>query len=776
MDQSCEEHLSSHQCRQEGDVYDEDHNNTKPESFFLDNIIVGYAFGQKKMETMGLIMAEASKALSTFECSGTLSSMINKQRRPNNLPMQKQQNNDTMELFEESSMATMTTVAGGSMLTSLATGDSSEDVEKESVARTRYFSDNDEDTRSVSSTYTRSSFISQRSQQKGSGSGTVNGIQLTFLPDSSGFIHLVRTASSGGGGIGGEGESITGSSVATTSATTTTLGSYRKQGASTASCSSMPTSFSSSLSKEMNDSPFGVGSMVKQSQFSSRRSNSSGCSNRSIRRHPIRVSFVPIDLDTPLEEQHGGKFDVILHKMTEDILSMSKMLRARGRSCGDLDQRVGNDDHETVHRMPGPDGMQPLPAPALAKADEDRNIFESTPSMTRQQARASRRIQRLNEYKQKVHPSCVLVDSPNNILAVMSRADMAEVLSRCLAGVTTKGGIPVRTPRFRVVDEDSVLEVGNGSESTSMRTKPSLPDEIENSGFEYPLIAKPLTAAGTKTSHHMGIVLARDGLQWLKTPCLLQEYANHGEKLFKVYVLGDSVWVFSRESLPNLPMGEKHMSNDAESCLMQGERSAGGDASLRSPQKRPRTESYVEFERPAGSRCYVEFNSQRPYPKLSDFGIVSQAADNESLFHKQDDVISDRCGSPRRKRQRPDGRILESYDEKEHQQSTPKIKLDTINNGTIHGNPDLARYVTKDEIEPVTAALRGAFGLELFGFDVLVKHNQNNPVGNNDDKEILVVDVNYFPGYKEVPNFPSLLAQYLTQKAVESRVRNFDGS
>ena len=46
---------------------------TQPESFFLDNIIVGYAFGPKKMETMGLIMAEASKALSTFECAGNLS-------------------------------------------------------------------------------------------------------------------------------------------------------------------------------------------------------------------------------------------------------------------------------------------------------------------------------------------------------------------------------------------------------------------------------------------------------------------------------------------------------------------------------------------------------------------------------------------------------------------------------------------------------------------------------------------------------------------------------
>jgi len=80
------------------------------------------------------------------------------------------------------------------------------------------------------------------------------------------------------------------------------------------------------------------------------------------------------------------------------------------------------------------------------------------------------------------------------------------------------------------------------SKQSQQSTTITLADEIDSSGFEHPLIVKPLTAVGAKSSHHMGIVLARDGLQRLKTPCLLQEYANHGEKLFKVYVLlGESV-------------------------------------------------------------------------------------------------------------------------------------------------------------------------------------------------------------------------------------------
>ena len=739
MDRSSHSLPISHQYGQ-GDVYDEgdrdvinDNDSATLESVFLDNIIVGYAFGPKKMDTMGLIMAEASKALSTVECSW----MTQRERC----------RNDGAGL-DESSMATATTCAGASLVTNQATADVGEDnvAEKSSSAtmlqppRTApYFSDDEDDTRSFGSTATRCS----SSQQRGFGGGNgVKGIQLTFLPDSDGFIHLMKTASSPPVRMGsvGEGESVAESSSVVTMATT--LASYRKQGGVLASCSSIPLPLSSSMSRDEMTEPSYVSGFAstpgKLSQHSSRHSN--GCSGGVHRRHPIRVSFVPIDLDLPLEEQHGGKFDVILHKLTEDILCMSKMLRARDRSGDEIDGGFRDEINCENHDALQPDVKDPDP-------------IESTPSMTRRQARASLRIERLRVYKEKVHPSCVLVDSPNNILAVMSRADMAEVLSRCLAGVTTKCGIPVRTPWYHVVDENVVLEAGYGSTSTLRH----LADEIDRSGIEYPLIAKPLSAAGTKCSHHMGIVLARDGLQRLKTPCLLQEFANHGEQLFKVYVLGDSVWVSSRESLPNLPIGEKDISNDADLVIPLGE------AWPWPLQNRSRKESYVEFERPAGSRCYVEFDSQRPYPKLADFGI--KATDDEPSFR-------------RRKKQRLDESSPESSrNTEDRQQKSSLTKINYIADGNIDEDSNLARFVTTDEIEPVTNALRDAFGLELFGFDVIVKHDPSSLFdGGSDDKEILVVDVNYFPGYKEVPNFPSLLAQYLTQKAVESRVRNLDGS
>ena len=797
----------------------------KCEHLLLDNIIVGYAFGPKKMETMGLIMAEASKALSTYETPTTRvgassNEMTKRQSCPlqSPVPPQQQLQSEFMELCEESSTATTAATAQTNYFIGerrdFGARENAEMGERESTACVNYFSDNEEDERSLSSTRS-SSAVSQRSQ-RGCGGG---GIQLMFLPDSSGLVNLVRKPSSC---CAAEGDSVT------TVATTAT--SYRKQGASSSSCSSVPFPSYTSWSKETgignevylssaSSTPPGCGQTRTQSYYGSDNafvatstpadsilssSAEIGTCSGGFQRHPIRVSFVPIDLDTSLEEQHGGKFDVILHKMTEDILCISKMFRAQRqiRASGEL-QVERNDNYEEIDVLGIENNVLPTLSESMAES-EDSKLLTTTVTMTRHQARAARRIQRLRDYKQKVHSSCVLVDSPTNILAVMSRADMAEVLSSCLEGVTTKSGIPVRTPRFRVVEEgeESTIASRNCLESIPTR-HPSLADEIDNAGFRYPLIAKPLTAAGTKSSHHMGIVMARDGLQRLKVPCLLQEYANHGGKLFKVYVLGESVWVFSRDSLPNLPLGESHIMSSIDNNWQEKnleEVRAGRDAPVYSHPRRP-TESYVEFERPAGSRCYVEFNSQRPYPKLSDFGFVeatqhsstSSKIDDLDHYDHCDDLDGNQChskqyfeseqdSSPRNKKQRLDCRASTPFYYVECQET---LRDECQSNIFGDKTPDLASFVTTDEIEPVTTALRAAFGLELFGFDIIVAHGkkdfreQKNIMdgdGNGDEKEILVVDVNYFPGYKEVPNFPSLLAQYLTQKAVESRMKNLVNS
>ena len=40
----------------------------------------------------------------------------------------------------------------------------------------------------------------------------------------------------------------------------------------------------------------------------------------------VRVSFVPIDLDLPLEEQHGGKFDASKFSFEFVLMQFSKVI------------------------------------------------------------------------------------------------------------------------------------------------------------------------------------------------------------------------------------------------------------------------------------------------------------------------------------------------------------------------------------------------------------------------------------------------------------------
>jgi hypothetical protein len=205
----------------------------------------------------------------------------------------------------------------------------------------------------------------------------------------------------------------------------------------------------------------------------------------------------------------------------------------------------------------------------------------------------------------------------------------------------------------------------------------------------------------------------------------LQVYCNHDALLHKVYVLGDYVSVHKRRSLPNLPRHGKSVN------------------------------------------CFVEFDSQRPYPRFRDFGYTTATTQatttNDGLPSTTASVAATTS-------------IPNSGNNAENNGATPPPNM---TNSSIN--------VTADEVRPIVDALKKAFGLEIFGFDVLITSEQDVDGTDDDDtkdsgdykstievkrkqrRRMLVVDVNYFPSYKEVPNFPALLAKYLTDRAIENR-------
>jgi inositol-1,3,4-trisphosphate 5/6-kinase/inositol-tetrakisphosphate 1-kinase len=130
--------------------------------------------------------------------------------------------------------------------------------------------------------------------------------------------------------------------------------------------------------------------------------------------------------------------------------------------------------------------------------------------------------------------------------------------------------MPVRSPKYAAISLPSSLPAGgsnagatavshNDNETNAAAATKIIVDQIEATGLSFPMIVKPLTAAGTKASHAMAVLMDASALPSIveKTPCLCQEYANHDSLLYKVYVLGDHVSVHKRRSLPNLPVDVK---------------------------------------------------------------------------------------------------------------------------------------------------------------------------------------------------------------------------
>ncbi len=79
---------------------------------------------------------------------------------------------------------------------------------------------------------------------------------------------------------------------------------------------------------------------------------------------------------------------------------------------------------------------------------------------------------------------------------------------------------------------------------------------IDDAGLTFPFLAKSLWADGRAGSHDIAVVWSVEGLERLcqcegrhGLPALLEQYVDHGECMFKVYVLGNQQVICTRPSL-----------------------------------------------------------------------------------------------------------------------------------------------------------------------------------------------------------------------------------
>ena len=106
------------------------------------------------------------------------------------------------------------------------------------------------------------------------------------------------------------------------------------------------------------------------------------------------------------------------------------------------------------------------------------------------------------------------------------------------------------------------------------------------------------------------VALDEKGLSLVTCPCVIQEYINHNEIFYKVYVIDSEVMVFQRKSLPNLLPG-------FFSCETNTIMSDHGDSLLQMAQSRNARSLF--------------FDSRYAYPTVEDFYNLGAAIEDNSF-------------------------------------------------------------------------------------------------------------------------------------------------
>lgn len=361
------------------------------------------------------------------------------------------------------------------------------------------------------------------------------------------------------------------------------------------------------------------------------------------------VVFKQLDLSRELADQ--GTFDVILHKLSEDIMYR----------------------------------------------DEDPV--------------SAARLDRIERYRE-LNRACAVLDPIAGVEQVINRVSTLKVLQSTYEKYNgpkngSRGSMPC-PPKFIVVEAQGIASQ-------------EIWRVIEKAGLRYPLICKPIQACGTLGSHSMLVVMDESGLGAVTVPIVVQEYRNHDARLFKVFVVGDEVRIHERPSLPNLGPGLK------------------------------------------GS---LAFDSQKPYPTVEDFGGASRSAsidssrnsengtETHSAANRANDAGSNGCACI-------DGSVCMCG---VCMQCSCNKNNGHACNGEHEHNKDECNTSECIEVEQglvrLTAQrLREAFGLSLFGFDLIVAR---------DSREVIIIDVNYFPSFRDLTDFPQVLRSHIKTIAAAS--------
>ena len=134
----------------------------------------------------------------------------------------------------------------------------------------------------------------------------------------------------------------------------------------------------------------------------------------------------------------------------------------------------------------------------------------------------------------KSNPGLRLVDSVEKTVELADRLHSMEILKRCEFSMNN---VKVFVPPFAFI------------EKTESEMVMSI---VEKNYLKFPIITKPPLTRFDAEAHDMAIIFSQNAVRDVTSPCVVQQFVNHGCKLFKIANAARSHYICERPSVKNL--------------------------------------------------------------------------------------------------------------------------------------------------------------------------------------------------------------------------------
>ena len=165
---------------------------------------------------------------------------------------------------------------------------------------------------------------------------------------------------------------------------------------------------------------------------------------------------------------------------------------------------------------------------------------------------SSRLQENFKQFYEKYKETIIFIDGLEGIQVVLSRVIFQEFFEKLfLNGDFLK--------KMEVLGINSKIKVPKIIEIDRNMDYHLIVEKMKKSQVNFPVILKTKVALGEQKTHYMAVGLNYEGLEVIekhenfrKEEHIIQEFVNHNETIFKIYVIGEKSHYYTRQSLPNM--------------------------------------------------------------------------------------------------------------------------------------------------------------------------------------------------------------------------------